>query len=286
MKAMKKTKKSLGHTIGLPLILGISLILVLFPILWTLFTSFKKPLDAMAIPPVFIFKPTLEPYMRALFGGGYIGEIKFFHHALNSIIIAVSSTAISVASGSLAAYSLSRFRFKFSKALGFFIIPTRMLPPIATTIPLYILMNSLGLIDTRLSLILSYSALNVPFATWMLKGFFDEIDSEMDDAALIDGCSRIKILTHVIIPLTIPGLSAASVFSFLLSWNDFALAMVLTHRSASTLPTIINFFETEEGIAFAPICAASILAILPVIIFITFTHKGIMKGLTFGSIKG
>lgn len=283
---MGKRKKSTRDSVVLVVVLSALLIIVLFPILWTFSTSLKEPLDAMRIPPVVVFKPSLDAFRVVLFGGGFIKDIRFLHHAVNSIIIALSSTAVAVGLGCLAAYSLSRFRFGFSRVLGFFIIATRMLPPIATIIPLYILMNALGLIDTRLSLILAYSALNVPFATWMMKGFFDEIDSEIDDAALIDGCSRMRLLKEIILPLSLPGLAATSVFSFLLSWNDFALATMLTHRSASTLPTIINFFETEEGIAFAPISAASVLAILPAIAFIMFTHKGMMKGLTFGSVKG
>ena len=151
--------------------------------------------------------------------------------------------------------------------------------------PFFLLINSLGLLDTRIALILAYTAINLPLTIWMLRGFMADIPSTLVDAALIDGCSYFDMLWRVYLPVIMPGLVATGVFSFLLSWNDFSLAIALTQSSSKTLPLLAMSFITEEGIMWAPMSAAITISVIPPIIFVILTHRGLAKGLTFGAVK-
>ena len=267
-------------------VLFIAAFINLLPIIWSTLTSFKPPLQTFAIPPVIFFRPTLEGYRMLFFESHHALGVDLWRDAQNSIIVALFTTGLTILIACFAAYSLSRFYFRGKRLVAFTIIATRMLPPIGTIIPIFLFMNFLRLLDTRTALIIAYTALNIPFAVWMLRGFMDELPSTLADAALIDGCSHIGVLRRVFFPLIAPGLIATSVFSFLLSWNDFALALVLTSRNARTLPLLAVSFITEEGILWAPMMAAATLILTPPIVFIILTHRGIAKGLTFGAVKG
>ena len=267
-------------------------IINVFPILWTFLTSIKPPMLTFADPPVLFFSPSLDSYGMLFFPDRYanlsrsIVTVDLPLMFSNSIIVAVVTCTITILVSSLAAYSLSRFRFAGRKSIGFFIISTRMLPPIATAIPLFLLMNGLGLVDSKIALIASYTAINIPFAIWMLRGFMDEIPSELEDAAMIDGCSRLQALVRVVLPLIRPGLAATGVFAFLLAWNDFAIALILTAKEARTMPLMVVSFITEEGILWGPMSAAATLALLPPVIFVILTHHHLARGLTMGGVKG
>lgn len=265
-------------------VLSLSAVVFLFPVVWTVLTSIKRPALAFADPPVFLFTPTLQSY-RDLVTGRVI-VINIWRNALNSVVVSTASTLISLVVAALAAYSLSRFRFRFRGSISFTIIAVRMLPPIGMIIPLYLLMNSLDLLDTRPALILSYTALNVPFATWMLRGFIDDIPISLEEAAMIDGSSRSQVLWRIVMPLILPGLAATAVFTFLLPWNDFALALILTNKVAPTLPLLIMSFLTSEGVLWGPIAAVTTLTIIPPIMFVLFAQKFLIRGLTFGAVKG
>ncbi|QQO10626.1 carbohydrate ABC transporter permease [Breznakiella homolactica] len=271
-------------------ILYCTLILVLtaaiFPIVWVVLTSIKPPAYTFAIPPKWVFTPTFESYRQLFLDGFAALGVDIWLNMSNSIIIGVTSTAATVVISCYAAYGLSRFRFPGRNAMGLLIIATRMLPPVGTMIPFFLLINSLGLLDTRTALILAYTGLNIPFATWMLRGFFDEVPKELDEAAMVDGCNRNRMLWQIILPLIAPGLAATAVFSFLLSWNDFALALVLTSRNAKTLPLIVTSFITDEGISWGPMSAAATVVLIPPIILMLLTQKHIAKGLTMGAVKG
>ncbi len=258
----------------------------IFPVLWIMLMSVKLPRDAVALPPVFIFQPTLDSYRSLFISGWQASTINIMGYLKNSIVIAFVSTAISVAAAMFAAYSLSRFRYRGRNLIGFLIIATRMLPPIATIVPMFLLMHTLNLIDTHLGLIMAYTAVNVPFAVWMLRGFIDEVPLELEDAARIDGCSRLGSLWRVVLPLIAPGMAAASVYAFLLAWNDFALALILTSRQAKTLPLMVMAFFTSEGVEWGPMAAAVTVALLPPILFVILMQKHLAKGLTMGAVKG
>ena len=258
----------------------------LLPVIWSTLTSFKLPLQTFAIPPVIFFRPTLEGYKMLFYETQHALGLHMWKCLTNSTIIALLSTLFTITAACFGAYSLSRFYFKGKRLIAFVIIATRMLPPIGTIVPIFLLMISLGLLDTRWALIMAYTALNIPFAVWMLRGFMDEVPSTLADAALIDGCSEMGVLWWVIFPLVAPGIVATAVFSFLLSWSEFPLALVLTSTKAKTLPLIAVSFVTEQGILWAPMMAAATIALAPPVLFVILTHRGLAKGLTFGAVKG
>jgi len=263
-----------------------AVVIAIFPILWIFLTSFKKPIYANAIPPVIIFKPVLDSYVTLFLHGEDLLGLNVMLHLRNSFIVATSTTLITVIVALLGSYSLSRFSFKGRNIIGFGILSVRMLPAVATMIPLFLLANFLGLIDNILILILAYSALFLPFTVWMLRGFIDEIPTELEDAARIDGCTRLGALRRVVLPLVMPGVAAISLFAFMLSWNDFVLALVLTTYKARTMPLLVLAFFTDEGIYWGPMTACASVLILPPLIIAFFFLKYLAKGLTMGAVKG
>ncbi|MEM3715415.1 MAG: carbohydrate ABC transporter permease [Thermoproteota archaeon] len=282
-----KYKKYVKNTLIYTLIIIITFISV-FPPIWMFLTSLKKPIETVARPPVLIsIPPTLENWIE-LFNPAakWEGDRILAVMLPNSIISALTSTFLTICASFLAAYSLSRFRFKGRKPIAFLIISTRMLPPIATVIPLYIMFGQLGLRDNIIGLILVYTTLNIPLATWMLKSFIDEVPKAIEEAALIDGASGLRILVQVILPLCAPGLVATSIFSFLLAWNDFAIAFFLVGIKAKTLPLQSTAFVTEVGIYWGPMGAFGTLMAAPAIIFALLASKYLIKGLTLGAVKG
>jgi ABC-type glycerol-3-phosphate transport system permease component len=256
-----------------------------FPILWTLMTSLKPQLDAFRMPPVWIFKPNLDSY-KMLFTGTSSMGVDFVRYCINSIVITLFATFVSLAVGLPCAYGFSRFRFGLSRHFSLLILITRMLPPIGTAIPLFLIFMRLNLVDTHLGLILAYTTITIPFTVWMLRSFIDEIPVEIEESAIIDGCSRLTALVKILVPTLAPGLASTAVYAFILAWNDFSLALVLTNRNARTLPLISMAFMTEEGVMWGPMSAAIIVALLPPILFFVFTQKHITRGLTMGSVKG
>jgi multiple sugar transport system permease protein len=268
------------------IVLMVGALIQSFPIFWTFLTSIKPPSYTFALPPVLFFKPTLESYDSLLFSGQHAMAFDMGQLARNSLIVATGSTAITISAAILGAYAISRFKFTGRKFIAFLIIATRMLPPIATAVPIYLLINDFGMTDTHIALITAYTAINIPFAVWMLRGFMDEIPIDLEDAAMIDGCSRLGALFRIVFPLMAPGLAATAVFSFLLSWNDFALALILTNSNAKTLPLIVMSFITEEGILWGPMSAAATLILLPPVLFVIFAQRHLAKGLTMGAVKG
>lgn len=268
------------------LILLVVLIVVgvfLFPVFWTILTSFKTYKDAISLPPRIFFSPTLNNYKEVVTGA--TTGIKISYQFFNSLIVALESLALTLVLAILAGYSLARFRFRGKKPIGFFILATRMLPPIGTVIPIFITMHNWNLLDTRLALVLSYSCLNVPLATWILKAFFQGVPRELEESARIDGCSRLSALGRITLPLAVPGIAATAVLSFILAWNDFTFALFLTSRNAQTLPIVVFSYQTELGIEWGAISAAGTVAMIPIILFTIFAQKHLIKGLTMGAVK-
>jgi multiple sugar transport system permease protein len=255
--------------------------------------SFKSQLDIIAVPPKFIFSPVIDNWL-VLFGGveanpvyGGVQMQKIFFTLLpNSLISSTISSAITVIVATLAGYSLSRFHFKGRRQITFAIISTRMLPPIATAIPLYIFFSDIGLRDTLFGLILAYTAINIPFAIWMMASFIMQTPVEIEEAALVDGCRRIEALLKVVLPILKPGIAATFIFNYILAWNDFALAFFLAPNRAATMPLYILSFVTETGTAWGPMAAYGVIYIIPSIIFIVFAQNYLVKGFTLGAVKG
>ena len=266
-------------TIMLAIIAAIVFFVILFPSVVLLLTSLKTELDAMSFPPKWIFQPTLKNYVEIFKTSPLLG------YGFNSLMVASLNTGACLIIGSLAAYGLARFRFRGSDNLAFWFLSVRMMPPVAGIIPLYIIMKNLRLLDTIWCLILTYLTFNLPFVIWMLKGFFDEVPLEIEESALIDGCSEFGVYYRIALPLIAPGLAATAILAFIFSWNEFLFALILTGTRAVTLPVGIIGFMKETGINWGYMTAGGVLALLPVIFFVTLVQKHLVKGLTMGAIK-
>jgi len=275
----RKTKKKIG-TFAVYSLIIIAVILSLFPIVYLLITSFKPPQMTFAIPPVWIFTPTLQNYQEVFAGGTFI---KYF---FNSLIVALFTTAIALVLGSLAGYGFARFKFKGSAGLRLSSLLPQMLPPITIIIPLYVLFNTLHLIDTRIALITSYLTFSIPLAIWMMTGFFSDVPIEIEESAMIDGCTRGQAFFYILLPMIAPGLVATSILIFIYSWNEFLYAVILTGRNARTLPVTITSFMTNKAILWGRIAAAGSIILIPVLIFAIIAQRFLVRGLSRGAVKG
>jgi multiple sugar transport system permease protein len=248
------------------------------PIVWTVITALKPTELISSHPIVWIFKPTLD-HFRVIFLQNNI-----LNPLLNSTIIAVVSTLGVLVTAAPASYALSRFRVPFGAQIASYFLSARMAPPVTVVLPLFLLFRSFNLIDTHAALISAYVAVNMPFAVWMLKGFFDEIPKELDEAALLDGCSRFHAFVRIVLPLTAPGLAATAIISFIFSWNEFLFAILLTNYHARTLPVAASAMMTDRMVLWGELCATAIVIYLPVVIFALVVRKYLIKGFTFGAV--
>lgn len=261
------------------LIVAVIFGVILFPPVVLFLTSIKTELDALSFPPKWIFKPTLENYTE-------IFEFSpFARYLLNSFIVASLNTGVVLVLGSFAAYSLARFRFKGADDIAFWILSVRMMPPVAAIIPIYIIMRNLRLLDTPWSLVITYLTFNLPFAVWMMRSFFREIPREIEESALVDGCSIFRSFRSIALPLAAPGLAATGILTFIFSWNEFLFALILTGSKAVTLPVGITGYMKETGINWGYMTAGGALALIPVILFTILAQKHLVKGLTMGALK-
>ncbi len=272
---------SLRKNIGLYIthaILILATLFVLLPILWVARTSLANRLIAYKIPPVWIFTPTLENY-RTIFQ-----QYPFQRYFLNSLVVASVASLIALILGSLAAYSIARFRTG-DPVLRLSMLSTQMLPAITLVIPIFLLARLAHLWDSPFALILAYLSFNLPYTIWILIGFFQSIPVELEEAAMIDGCSRTQTLWRVVIPVVLPGLLAAGVFNFILNWNEFLFALILTGRDTRTLPVAVAALWTQQGVQIGAVSASTVLVVLPVILLTWIIQKSLVRNLTFGSIK-
>jgi len=258
----------------------LAVFLSLAPIVYLFITSFKEPDLTFAIPPVWVFAPTTQNYNEVL------SSTNFSKYFMNSVSIALITVAIAIFLGSLAAYGFSRFRFRGKFWLKMGALVPQMLPPIVLVVPLYVLFNRLDWIDTRQALIVSYLTFTIPLSIWMMTGFFDDVPIELEEAAMIDGCSRIGALIRVSLPLAVPGIAATAILAFIYCWNEFLYAVILTGREARTLPVIITSFMTNKSILWGRIAASGSLVLIPVIIFALLAQRYLVRGLGKGAVKG
>ncbi len=279
--------------------LGVWMAFAMFPVLWSYLNSFKPPEQIFDLPPKLIFAPTLHNY-AVVFGlqvGAEAEGVSQTQEAtgaasqlpryfLNSLVVSIGTTLCSMAIGCLAAYSLARFQFRAKRYMLLGILLVRMVPAVVLVIPIYTLWRAAGLLDTHAGLILAYLSFNLPFVIWMMRGFFVDIPIEIEEAALIDGCSRLQALVKVIVPLAAPGMAATSIFALLLGWNEFLFAVLLTADKAKTLtPAILNYV-TDRAILWGNLYAAASIVLLPVLIFSLSVQKHLARGLTGGAVKG
>jgi multiple sugar transport system permease protein len=287
-------------------------VITMVPLAWIFLTGFKSGPDSIAYPPKVLFTPSEEGYCnlfttRSRQTPEYIaslppasgvcdalarttnmvvvGTSNYLPRFANSLIIAFGSTALSVVLGVTAAYAFSRFKVPAKDDLLFFILSTRMMPPIAVAIPIYLMYRDVGLSDTRLGMILLYTAVNVSLAVWLLQGFIDEIPREYEEAALVDGYTRLQALRKVVLPQAVTGIAATAIFCLIFSWNEYAFAVLLTSGEAQTMPPFIPFIIGEGGQDWPAVAAATTLFVIPIVLFTILLRKHLLRGITFGAMR-
>lgn len=308
----------IGNRIAVSAIILITLIF-LSPILWITATAFKPLVLATSVPPTVVFEPQITPFVKlftkraqltspveeevyeaapwweqlVLDGGERLardglGDVVFSAYPdrfLNSLIIAVTSTLLAVSLGTVTAYGFSRFKVKGEADLLFFILSTRMLPPVVIAIPMFLMYRAVGLTDTHVGLIILYTAFNVSFAVWLMKGFIDEIPKEYEEAALVDGYTRMQAFFKIVLPEAATGIAATAVFCFITAWNEYAFALMLTNRRAQTAPPFIPS-QVGTGLQdWTVIAAGTVLFLLPVAIFTFLLRNHLLRGMSFGAIR-
>lgn len=262
-------------------LMGLIAFVILIPFLWTLSTSFKPLPEVNKYPPQWLSpQMSLRPY------GDMFNFLPFSRYTLNSVVIAISATLLTLFVGSLAAFAFSRFEFKGKDFFLLVFLLSQMLPGASVIIPLFQLVRKIGLYDTYFGLILTHSSVMLPFVIWLLYGFFKTIPQEVEDAALIDGCSRLATFWKVLIPLALPGLGATAIFAFLGSWNEFFFALLLAESdSARTIPVGIGLFVGEYGEVWNQMCAAAVFFSIPPLILFSLLQRTFVKGLSAGALK-
>jgi len=297
------------------LLIIIITIVYMVPILYIITTSFKSWSDVMKVPPTFTFKPSIGAYIRSftarvVYPAGTVlteeelSELKWWERVLyhetgekfvrisdflpryiNSLIIGVISTITTIILGTLAAYGFSRFKLRGKDDLLFFILSTRMLPAVVVLIPVFLMYRVVGLTDRHVGLILLYTAFNVSFAVWVLKGFMDEIPIEYEEAAMVDGYSRFQAFIKIVIPQATTGIAATAVFCFIFAWNEYAFSLILTRRVAQTVPSWLPHQIGVLGYDWGSLAAGTFLFILPAMIFTILLRNHLLRGITFGAIR-
>jgi multiple sugar transport system permease protein len=269
-----------------------------FPVFWTYLSSVKPPRDVFAIPPKWVFTPTLQNYEVALglivpteqetVLEAYKGAVRsrLPDYFVNTAIVSLGSTFLSMAVGATAAYALARSRVPGRKLMLTGILLTRLVPPIVLVVPIYLVWRNLRLLDTHAGLILAFFTFSLPFSIWMLRGFFLTLPRELEEAALIDGCSRWGALFRIVVPLAAPGFAATAIFVMLFSWNEFLVAAVLGGEKAKMLTPAIFGYVSDRSVLWGQMYAASGLVMLPVLLFTLFVQKHIATGLSGGAVKG
>ncbi|WP_064685925.1 carbohydrate ABC transporter permease [Rhizobium bangladeshense] len=318
MAAVQTRSERALNRVAIAAVLVITLIF-LAPIYWITSTAFKPRNLATTIPPTVLFEPELSPLVklftkrsqlrgvptpeeyaaapwweRMVFDGGEKivrsgrGEVQpsgYPNRFMNSLIVAITSTVLAVGMGTFTAYGFSRFRVKGEADLLFFILSTRMLPPVVVAIPMFLMYRVVGLNDTHWGLIILYTAFNLSFSVWLMKGFIDEIPKEYEEAALVDGYTRMEAFFKIVIPEAATGIAATAVFCFITAWNEYAFALIMTNRRAQTAPPFIPS-QVGSGLPdWTVIAAGTFLFLLPVAIFTFLLRNHLLRGMSFGAIR-
>jgi len=249
------------------------------PIVWIVMTSFKTRLDIIASPPTYFFVPNLDAYLRAFGTNGILTQLQ------NSIVVSLATTVISLALSVLAAYAFSRYRFAGRTVLMVGLLAARLFPPVAAVVPLYLTASDLSLVDTIWVLILIYTALNVPFAVWLLKTYIDTVPREIEESALVEGAGLLRTISRITLPLIAPGAMATAVFVFVLAWNEFMFAYMFTTIDARTVPVVLAEARGDEIIFWQDLAAQATLLILPTVVLGFLMQRYLVRGLSAGAVK-
>jgi multiple sugar transport system permease protein len=317
MAAVTSTTQRITNRVAVVAVIAITLIF-LAPIYWIGSTAFKPRALATTVPPTVLFQPEITPFIKLftkrvqmtkpvdpavyaaapwweqrIYDGGervlYVGDrvqlSAYPDRFMNSLIVAITSTILAVGMGTLTAYGFSRFRVAGENDWLFFILSTRMLPPVVVAIPMFLMYRIFGLTDTHIGLIILYTAFNLSFAVWLMKGFIDEIPKEYEEAALVDGYTRMQAFFKIVLPEAVTGIAATAVFCFIIAWNEYAFALIMTNRRAQTAPPFIPA-QVGSGLTdWTTIAAGTFLFLLPVAIFTFALRNHLLRGVTFGAIR-
>ena len=279
------TERSPGQKVLLLVVLAVFTFWTMFPIFWAIITTFKQ--TGEGYNPTFIpwvqFKPTMQGWNHVFVVSGE----RTFRTLRNSVVIAFCSSALVLLLGSMAGYSLARFTFRKWKnqSIATWILSNRMFPPVAVIIPYFLIMRTLRLLDNPLSIILAHTIMNLPLGVWLLMDFFRDLPKDLDDAALIDGCSHMGSFFRIALPLAAPGLVAVFVLSFIFSWNEFIFVLVLGFSKSMTMPVSIAGALTSKGLEFWKVAAESLIGVIPVVTLAAIISRYLIRGLTMGAIK-
>lgn len=270
------------RTIGLTAFVSVVLVVTLFPLYWTVNTSFKPAEETVSSPPTYVPEnPTLDGYVNVLFETGALDNL------VNSVIVSVGATALALLIGVPAGYAYARNAGKVGgKHTAFWILSIRMFPPIAPILPLFFIFRRLDLVDTFPAMILLYLTFNVPLVVWLMRSFFQDVPEAVEEAALIDGYSRFQAFYKVALPLVAPGLVATTLLVWVFSWNEFQFALVFARNSVKTYPPLIPTLVGGHATLWNQIAALSTMAMLPVIAISLLMQKRLVRGLTLGAVKG
>jgi multiple sugar transport system permease protein len=318
MAAVRTSGEVVGNRVAIVAVLVITLIF-LAPIYWIASTAFKPRNLATTVPPTVLFQPDISPWVklftkrsqlrtqptpeeyeaapwweRIVFDGGekvvrdgkdQVQWSAYPDRFMNSLIVAITSTVLAVGMGTFTAYGFSRFKIKGEADLLFFILSTRMLPPVVVAIPMFLMYRVVGLNDTHWGLIILYTAFNLSFSVWLMKGFIDEIPKEYEEAALVDGYTRMQAFFKIVLPEAATGIAATAVFCFITAWNEYAFALIMTNRRAQTAPPFIPS-QVGSGLPdWTVIAAGTLLFLLPVAIFTFLLRNHLLRGMSFGAIR-
>ncbi len=260
------------------LVILLTAVFILVPIYWIVSGAFKQQVDIFQLK--LLFTPTLENF-EIIFRSPY----NLFEKLVNSTLVALSTILIAIPIATMAAYSFSRFRMKGERLMFVTILATQFVPAVVIVLPFFILFRDLGILDTRLALVLVNLSLVMPFAIWMIKGFIDSIPLDSEEAALVDGSSRFQVILNVTLPMALPGVITAGIFCFILAWNEFLFALIITTNKAVTLPVGLSLFHAEEGVLWHLISAAGIMIMLPMFVLATIIQKHFVQGMTMGAVR-
>jgi multiple sugar transport system permease protein len=261
-------------------VLILFMLISFLPIFWAVLMSLKTRVDALSMPPKWVFSPTLQNYRTVW------RDSQFLSYAKDSLVIAIISTSLGMALGVPAAYALARYRIRGQNVILMSILSARMMPPVAFVIPFFVIFTRLSLRDTFAAVIIMHLSFILGFVIWMMRSYFRDIPKEMEEAALVDGCNEWQAFLKVMLPVAAPGLATSAVFAFIFSWNEFLYAMVLTTVRVKTLPLGLYQWVAYEEIMWGELTASAVLAMIPVMVFYLFVQKAMVRGLTMGAVKG
>ncbi len=262
------------------------MLIIVSPGAWVVYNAFRHNVDIQSKPAVWAPNFTMDNF-AAIFGEVGEGFVPVMDYLSNSIVISITSTIVAMVIGVAGGYAFARYKFKHKKRLFLWLMLTRTVPGIAMSLPIFIVFAKVGLIDTKIGLILFYVALNIPFTIWLVEGFFLQIPKDLYEAAMVDGCTRWQAFWKVELPLAKSGIASAAIFAFLIAWNEFAIVSQLSRSvDSKTLPVGLLDFTSEFTINWAGMCAFAVIMIVPALVLTFIVQKHLVSGLTFGGVKG